>query len=99
MNNEITTHIGLLTITVFIASSQSLKDKRHVIKSLKDKVRLKFNVSVAELDGLDKWQVATLGFAMIGNDNRYVDSTLANIVSLIESHHEVQITDHRVEFV
>ena len=92
-------HIGLLHIALFIPDAQSLKDKRYVIKSVKDKVRQRFNVSVAELDGLDKWQVATPGFVMVGSDNRYIDSSLQNVVSLIESYPEVQITSQRFEFV
>ena len=99
MNDNMTTHIGLLHIDLFIASSQSLKDKRQVLKSLKDRVRNKFNVSVSELDGLDKWQRATLGFVMISNDNRHVDSSLQNIASLIESHPDVETTDRRMEFI
>ena len=74
--NGSTTHIGLLYVDLFIPDAQSLKDKRQALKSLKDKVRNQFNVSVAELDGQDKWQVATLGFVMLGNDNRYIDGNL-----------------------
>ena len=98
MNNT-TVHIGLLYVDLFIPDAQTLKDKRQVLKSLKDKVRHQFNVSVSELDGQDKWQVATLGFAMLGNDNRHIDSTLQHIVSLIESTHQVEVTAQRLEFV
>lgn len=69
-----------------------------VVKSLKDKVAARFNVSVAELDGQDKWQVASLGFAVVGADGRCVEQSLQNIVSLIEDHYEVEITDHEIEF-
>lgn len=99
MFNDVTSHIGLLTVEVFIPQAQSLKDKRHFIRSMKDKARANFNVSVAELGELDKWQTATLGFVAIGNDNRYVDGILQNILTLMESYPEVEITGKRLEFI
>ena len=69
---EVKSHLGLLTVNLFLGACQSLKDKRMVVKSLKDRVTARFNVSVCELDGQDKWQVATMAFAIVGVDNRYV---------------------------
>ena|SRR3989344_5274461 len=92
-------HIGVLTLDCFIPAAQSLKEKRMVLKSLKDRVRNKFNVSIAELDGEDKWQTATLGIAMVGNDRRYMDSCLQNILSYIESVDHLQISDHSMTFL
>ncbi len=99
MSLDVTSHIGLLTVVIFIPQSQSLKDKRHSIRSIKDKASAHFNVSVAELGELDKWQTATLGFVAIGNDNRYVDGILQKILVLIESYPELVITDKRLEFI
>ena len=70
-----------------------------VLKSLKDRVRNQFNVSVCELDGQDKWQIATLGIAMIGNDKRHIDSCLQNILQLLEHQSDAQICDHQIEFI
>lgn len=98
MIDECTHHIGVLYVSLFIPLPQSLKEKRMILKSLKDKISLKFNVSIAEIGGQDKWQVATLGVAMIGNDQRYMDSCLSNILSFIESVGQVQIADHQVSF-
>src|SRR5437773_1606518 len=97
--NDVTSHIGFLQVDLLIPEAQSLKDKRHHIKSIKDRTRAQFNVSVAELGDLDKWQTATLGFTAVGNDNRYIDGLLQNIVTLIESYGELRITDYRVEFL
>jgi uncharacterized protein YlxP (DUF503 family) len=94
----IKSHVGLLTVNLFLGACQSLKDKRMVVKSLKDKAAARFNVSVAELDGQDKWQVASLGFAIVGADSRYVEQSLQSIVSMIEDNYEVEITDHEIEF-
>lgn len=99
MLDDVTSHVGLLTVELFIPQSQSLKDKRHSIRSIKDRAKANFNVSVAELGELDKWQTATLGFVAIGNDNRYVDGLLQNILAMITSYPEVHITDSRLEFV
>lgn len=96
---DITDHVGILYVDLFIGESQSLKDKRRVLKKLKDRVRSKFNVSVAELYGHDKWQASTLGVTMIGIDNRYIDGVLQNVLSLIDSCHAVEICDHQIEFL
>ena len=99
MMDDHTHHIAVLLVSLYIPSSQSLKDKRMVIKSLKDKVRSRFNVSISELDQEDKWQTATVGISMIGNDKRYLDSCLKNILSYIESMNGAEISDHQIEFV
>ncbi len=95
---EVTTHLGVLYVDLHIPAPQSLKEKRMVLKKLKEKIRSNFNVSVAELDGMDKWQIATFGISMIGTDNRYMDSAFHKILSLIESYHAATISDHQIEF-
>lgn len=96
---EATTHIGVMYIRVFIDQARSLKDKRMVLKSLKDRVRAQFNVSVAEVDGEDKWQTATLAVVMAGNDQRYIDSTLQHALALVEGGRTLQVCEHRLEFL
>ncbi len=91
-------HIGVLYIDVFINSSQSLKQKRTVLTGLKTQVRSKFNVSIGELGNNDKWQLATLGFSMIGKDNRYIDGVLQNLLSFVDKHHSVEVSNHKIEF-
>ncbi len=95
---DATPHIGVLCLNVFIPAAQSLKEKRMVLKSLKDRVRNQFNVSVAQLDGQDKWQTATLGFVMIGNDKVYIDTTLQNVLSLVDSYRALEVCESRLEF-
>lgn len=99
MLDDITSHVGLLTVEIFIPQSQSLKDKRHSIRSIKDKTKANFNVSVAELGDLDKWQRAVLGFVAIGNDNHYVDGIMQSILAMIRSYPELEITNSRLEFI
>ena len=99
MINDHTRHIGVLLVSLYIPSAQSLKDKRMVLKSLKDKVRVKFNTSVAELDQNDKWQVAMIGICMIGNDQRYLDGCLQGILSFMDGAHGFEISDQKIEFL
>ena len=84
MFEDTTTHLQLLTVRLHIPHAQSLKEKRMVIKSLKERMRHKFNVTVAEIGQQEKWQVATLGIAMVGNDNRRIHAALQNVVTFIE---------------
>lgn len=98
MIQDHTQHLGVLSVSIHIPAAQSLKGKRSVLKSLKDKVRRKFNVSVAELDGQDKWQVATLGFAMISSDHRHIDSCLQNILSSLDHFGGFVVCDSQIEF-
>ncbi len=99
MIRECTHHIGILWVSLFLPSSQSLKHKRMILKSVKDRVRTKFNVSVAELDHQDKWQLATLGAAMIGCDHRHVEENLQSILSFLEKAPGIEISDYQITFL
>ncbi len=89
--------VGTLEVKLMIRQSRSLKDKRRVLRSLKDKVRNRHNVSVAEVGALDSHQQAIVGFAMAGNDGRYIDGALAKIVDLIRGFHAAELVDYEVE--
>lgn len=92
-------HIGVLLVSFHIPAAQSLKDKRMVIRSLRDRVKNKFNVSVSEVDGQDKWQVTTFGFAVINSDRRYLEGCLQSLLSFIETFHEMEICERRIEML
>lgn len=83
--------VGVLTIELFISDSQSLKDKRQVLHSLKDRLHGKFNVSVAEVDGQDLWQKAVLGMACVANDGSHVNQVLEQALNLIKSVPAVEV--------
>ncbi len=91
--------VGLCTIELFIPESGSLKGKRQVIKSIKDRIRQKFNVSVAEIEDHDLWQKAVFGIACVGNDKKYINSVLDKIIDLIEKEHSVELLKYNIEFV
>jgi len=77
--------VGLLTVRIEVAGSESLKDKRMVVRSLITRIRDKMNVSAAEVGDLDLWQRAMLGFAVVSNDGAHNDQVLEKVVHLIEN--------------
>jgi uncharacterized protein len=83
--------IGLLTVQIEISASQSLKDKRQVVRSLITRIRDKNNVAAAEVDDLDSWQRATLGFATVSNDGPRNDQVLERVLNMIEREPECTV--------
>ena len=91
--------VGLCTVELFIAESQSLKDKRQVLHSLKDRLRGKFNLSIAEVDGQDLWQKAILGMAFVANDGRFVNQVMEQALNMIKSMPAVEIVRTQQELL
>ena len=89
--------IGVCTIEMHIPESGSLKTKRHSLKSLKDRIRSKFNVSVAEIDHNDLWQKASLAVAAVSNDKSYLNQTLDHVLDMVRSVPEVSLLDYHIE--
>jgi uncharacterized protein YlxP (DUF503 family) len=73
--------IGLLTLEIHIADARSLKDKRQVLRSLKDKLRAHFNVAVSELDFQDVWQRSRVGVVSISGDGKHLEESLEAIAA------------------
>jgi uncharacterized protein YlxP (DUF503 family) len=71
--------IGVLTLELRLENSHSLKDKRHVIKSLKDRLRNKFNVAVAEIDFQDLWQRAAVAAVTVASDHGRAEHVLQSV--------------------
>jgi hypothetical protein len=92
--------IGLCTIDVQIPAAVSLKDKRQILRSVTTQIRQDFNVSIAEVDHQDSWQLATLGVAAVSNDLRFLQRLLSRVVSRIESRPaELILLDYETEFL
>lgn len=91
--------VGLLTMELFINESGSLKEKRRVVRSLYDRIRKRFNVSVSEVDGHDTWQRATLAVALVTTDTRQAHRVLSTVVDFVERHGSVQLTNHTIELI
>ncbi len=72
--------VGLLTLELYIPDAQSLKDKRQVLRSLKDRLRREFNVAVAELDHHDMWQRSVVGIVTLSNEEKHVAEVLQKVL-------------------
>ena len=91
--------IGTCTVTLRISWASSLKEKRMVIKSLMDRMKNKFNISVAEVDEQDNHKIAVIGFACVTNEVKHADSMLNNILNFIEDNTEAEIQDSFIEIL
>jgi uncharacterized protein YlxP (DUF503 family) len=89
--------IGTLKLSLYIHDNQSLKDKRRTVKSVVAKVQKRFNVSISEVGSNDKWQMVELGISTVGNDRRFVNSALDNILSYLDSLYLGEIIDSSIE--
>ena len=93
-------HVGVCRIKVRLPENLSLKGKRQVLKSIISRVGSKFNVSVAEVDDNDLWQLATIGISCVSNDKRHVNEVLSKVVNFItDSRFEVEILDYEIEIL
>jgi uncharacterized protein YlxP (DUF503 family) len=79
--------VGILTLELLLPENHDLKGKRQVLRSVKDRVRNRFNVSIAEVEDLDSWQRATLGVAAVSKDRDHVERQLAHVATFVEDLH------------
>ena len=89
--------VGVLRLNLTIIGARSLKDKRRVVKSIKDRLFNTFRVSVAEVDALDVWQSSVLGVSLVANDPRFVHSCLDKIVDWVRKQKSVTLVDYQKE--
>ena len=87
----------MLTVELHIPDSGSLKSKRSVVKGLKDRIRSRFNVSVAEVGGNELWQRATIGIASVSGDRGHAGEVLDKVMDLLRSTTSAEIIDYRIE--
>jgi uncharacterized protein YlxP (DUF503 family) len=91
--------VGILQFTMLIRGSRSLKEKRQVLRSVKDKLRARFNVAVAEVDDHDVWQKATLGVVTCANETARVREILDAIVKQLRVHPSAELVDHQIDLL
>jgi len=96
-NNGIS--VGICTVELYLHGNHSLKGKRQVLKSIKDRVRHKFNVSIAEVGETELWQRAQLGIVTVSNDRRYVNTLLTRVVNFIETASDAEMIDYSIELL
>jgi len=91
--------IGVLQLELSVTDAMSLKDKRRVILSIKDRIRHIHNVSIAEVGALDEHRRSILGIAMVANDKRYVEGGLSKLVDFVRTVPQVSLTDYQIELL
>lgn len=94
--------IAFLTLELRIEAAHSLKDKRQVVRSLKDRLRARFNVAVAELDHTDLWQRATIGVVSISDSRDYLEGLMHNVERSsvrIANNGGAEVTDSFLEYL
>ena len=89
--------VGSLRVRLLVRESRSLKDKRQVVLSIKDRLSNRFNVSVAEVEALDNRRLAVLGFAMVSNESHHVKVALGQIIQALRGHPVAELLDHELE--
>lgn len=93
-------NVGTCRVKLRFPENQSLKGKRQALKSIITRLRSKFNVSVAEVDDNELWQLATLGISCVSNNKRYTNEVLSKAVnSIINGRFEIEIVDYEIEIL
>jgi len=89
--------IGTLRIRLLLRQAKSLKDKRQVVRSIKDRLHNEFNVSVAEIESQDNRQLAVLGLALVTSDAHHAKTELSKIVEALRAHPVAELVDHDID--
>jgi len=90
--------VGTCKVTLYIPDGGSLKEKRLVLRRIKDRVRNKFNVSVAEVDDCDLWQRSTLGIATVSKDKVFANQVISSVLGAIEANGDISVINVETEF-
>lgn len=91
-------HIGVCRVKLYLPESQSLKDKRRVIKSIITRLRNKFNIAIAEIEAQDMHQSAILAAVSVANEQKFVSQIITKSVRFIEENTSVVLLDYETEF-
>jgi len=93
-------NVGVCRISLRLPENLSLKGKRRVLKSIITRVRSKFNVSMAEVDDHELWQLAALGICCVSNNERYTNEVLSKVVDfIVNGRFDVEILDYEIEIL
>jgi uncharacterized protein len=90
-------HIGILTVELFMPDAASLKDKRSILKRMRELIRRDFNVSAAEIAYQDKWQRSQWAFCFTGADKLYIEGSIQKLVGFLDSGRHASLTDYGIE--
>jgi len=91
--------VGVLQVELSVTDAMSLKDKRRIILSLKDRIAHGHNASIAEVGAMDEHRRAILGIAMVSNDRNYVEGALSKLVDFVRMVPQVSLLDYQIELI
>lgn len=91
--------IASCSLKLMIYESNSLKDKRQVLKSLIERIKYRFNVSIAEVDLNDKWQVSVIGIVCVTKDRKHADQMISNVINFIDGDVRLEILEQNIEIL
>lgn len=91
--------VGICRVDLLLQGNHSLKEKRHTLRMLSERMKSRFNVSIAEVGDPDLWQRAKVGFAVVGTDHTHLNSTMDRMMNFIENSLHVQVIDSTTEIV
>jgi uncharacterized protein len=93
-------NVGICKIKMRLPDNLSLKGKRQVVKSLTARLKNKFNISVAEVEDNDLWQLATIGICFISNDQRFTNEVLSKALDMVvQNQGDYELLDHEIEIL
>ena len=93
-------NVGVCKISLRLPENMSLKGERQVLKSITSRIRNKFNVSAAEVDDHELWQLATIGVCCVSNDRRFTNQVLSKVVDYVgNGRFEIEMLDYEIEIL
>ena len=91
--------VGICSIKLMLYESNSLKEKRHIIKSIIGRIQSRFNVSIAEVDLNDSWQMSIVGFSCVTNNTKHANQIISNVLKFIDGDERVEMIDYDIEIL
>ncbi|HOJ92634.1 MAG TPA: DUF503 domain-containing protein [Dictyoglomaceae bacterium] len=91
--------VGVCRVNLSIPGSFSLKEKRRVKRSIVEKIRTRFNVSVAEIDSQEIWNELILGISIVSTESNHIYQVFSEVIKLIESQKDVDLIDYEIEIL
>ncbi len=91
--------VGVCIVELYLGEAASLKDKRRILRSILDRIKARYNVSIAEVDQQDLWQRATVAFVCVSNDQSRTYQVLNSVVKFMENQNHAQLLDYQTEIL
>ncbi len=91
--------VGICEIELLIYESYSLKEKRSTVKSIINRLKHKYNISIAEVDLLDQLNRSAIGFSIVSNDKRYIEEVISKVINFIDNDSRVEILNENYEII